>query len=391
MRNPSVKPLIVAMLVVVALTASCQVLRPAQPAVMYRGGPQRAGVYDTEGVPELTGVKWKFETGGEVWSSPVAAAGVIYFGSDDDHLYAVDANSGEERWEFKTGDDVRSSAAIAGGIVYFDSFDGYLYAVDAKSGQEKWKFNMLSDLTLPELPRAQYDDHTSSPAVVDGVVYVGSRNPRACLYAVDAETGQEKWRFKPQAVDTVRSSPAVAGDTIYFGGDFGQVYALDIHTGEQKWVFKVASAANYAPAVGDDGTVYVGSKDTHLYALDGQTGEQEWKINLAGVSWVTSDPAIAGEMVYAGTSDGHQVHAVQMDTGQQAWSFMTGGWVWSSPAVAGGVVYVGSGDRHLYAIDAQTGEELWSFETERAVYASPLVADDLVYVGSTDGNLYALY
>ena len=385
------KPLIVVMLAVIVLTASCQAARPAQPAVMYRGGPQRTGVYNTEGVSELTGVKWTFETGGEVWSSPVAAAGVIYFGSDDDHLYAVDAKSGQEKWKFKTGDDVRSSAAIAGGIVYFGSYDGYLYAVDAKSGQEKWKFNMLSDLPLLELPRAQYDDYTSSPAVINGLVYVGSRNPRACLYAIDAETGQEKWRFKPQTVDMVRSSPAVAGDTIYFGGDFGQVYALDVHTGEQKWVSKVASAANYAPAVGDDGTVYVGSKDTHLYALDGQTGEQKWRINLSGMSWVTSAPAIAGGMVYAGTSDGHQLHAVQMDTGQEVWSFMTRGWVWSSPAVAEGVVYVGSGDRHLYAIDAHSGEELWSFETERAVYASPVVADGLVYVGSTDGNLYALH
>jgi len=56
---------------------------------------------------------------------------VVYFGSNDNHLYAVDANTGEEKWKFETGDSV-SSPAVLDGVVYFGSQDNHLYAVDIK-------------------------------------------------------------------------------------------------------------------------------------------------------------------------------------------------------------------------------------------------------------------
>ena len=56
---------------------------------LYRGNEHRTGFFETEGIPTLTGLKWQFETADQVWSSPVVAGGAVYFGSDDDHLYAV--------------------------------------------------------------------------------------------------------------------------------------------------------------------------------------------------------------------------------------------------------------------------------------------------------------
>ena len=61
---------------------------PAQ-AVMYRGGPERTGVYHTQGVAKLSGVKWQFQAEGPIWSSPVVADGVVYAGSTDGTLYAL--------------------------------------------------------------------------------------------------------------------------------------------------------------------------------------------------------------------------------------------------------------------------------------------------------------
>ncbi len=376
-------------LTVMVLATSCQTAAPSQPAA-YRGGPQRTGLYDTQGVPELVGIKWQFETQDEVWSSPVIAGGIVYFGSDDAHLYAVDVETGQEKWRFKTEGDVRSSPAIANGAVYFTSFDGHIYAVDIETGQQMWKLNTIA--STANLLRGRYDDFTSSPLVVDGVVYVGSVfDPIQVFYALDAQTGQEKWHFEPEGIELVYSSPAISGDTIYFGGQFHHLYAVDTQTGEQKWAFPTRGVVNYAPAIGDDGTVYFGSKDTLIYAVDGQTGEEKWTNNLAGMSWVTSSPAIANGIVYAGTSDGYRLHAIQMDTGEELWAFKTGGWVWSSPAFAEEIVYIGSADNHLYAVDAQTGQELWNYETGDSVYSSPLVANGVVYVGSTDGSLYALH
>ena len=96
-------------------------------------------------------------------------------------------------------------------------------------------------------------------------------------------------------------------------------------------------------------------------------------------------------MVYAGTSDGRALFAVNIDSGETVWSFPSGGYMWGSPSVAGGVVYIGSGSKNFYAIDAKTGQELWHFEAGGAIYSTPWLADGVVYFGSNDGFVYALH
>jgi outer membrane protein assembly factor BamB len=78
---------------------------------------------------ESGGERWKFETGGEVATSPAVAGDTVYFGSNDTYFYALDTGSGVERWKFKVGDTITSSPAVAGGVIYFGSDDGYLYAL----------------------------------------------------------------------------------------------------------------------------------------------------------------------------------------------------------------------------------------------------------------------
>jgi hypothetical protein len=117
-------------------------------------------VYEPGG-PTLGQQLWRFKTGDLVFSSPAISSGVVYFGSYDNYLYALDAGTGQEKWKFKTGDGVFSSPAISGGVVYFGSWDNYLYALDAGTGQEKWKFKAG-------------DEVNSSPAISGGVVYFGS-------------------------------------------------------------------------------------------------------------------------------------------------------------------------------------------------------------------------
>ena len=96
---------------------------------MFRANLQRTGVYNTKGIHQLTELKWKFKTEGWVYSSPAIADGVVYFGSKDGNLYAVDIKTGQEKWKFKTKYWVLSSPAIADGVVYFGSNDCNLYAV----------------------------------------------------------------------------------------------------------------------------------------------------------------------------------------------------------------------------------------------------------------------
>ncbi len=67
--------------------------------------------------------------GGEAFSSPAVAGGLVYFGSNDTYLYALDAGSGALKWKFQTGNYVTSSPAVSDGVIYFGSCDYYIYAL----------------------------------------------------------------------------------------------------------------------------------------------------------------------------------------------------------------------------------------------------------------------
>ena len=410
---------------------------------MFRGNPARTGVYATDGPRQFNGVKWAFKTDGWVLSSPALAGGLVYFGSDDKNLYALDASTGAEKWKFSTGGPVRSSPAVVAGTVYFGSYDGSFYALDAVSGKLKWKFETAGEKQFEAkglhgyFPRAQtvpdfWDFFLSSPAVKEGLVYFGSGDGNLC--ALDLETGQLKWKFATQGV--VHSSPAVAGGVVYFGSWDSYLYALDAATGQEKWKFKTGEdKTNFnqvgiqsSPAV-DGGVVYFGCRDSHLYAVDAQTGQQKWNFPTQG-SWVIVSPVVRNGVTYFATSDSALFHAVDAATGKERFTLPTGLFVFSSPAVAGDMAYFGVFDGKLLAIDLKAGKPRWEFQTDSskanlpafllpdgkpdyakifasdfwedmvlavhklfalgAIVSSPSIVDGVLYVGSTDGYVYAL-
>ena len=70
------------------------------------------------------------------YSSPTVVDGVVYQGSVDGKVYAMDVSSGNEIWSFEAQDRVFSSPMVRNGNVYFGSVDGGLYALDASEGTE---------------------------------------------------------------------------------------------------------------------------------------------------------------------------------------------------------------------------------------------------------------
>ena len=312
---------------------------------------------------------WSYKTGDYVFSSPTVSGGVVYVGSDDNRLYALDASTGDLLWSYKTGDDVDSSPAVSGGVVYVGSDDNHLYALDASTGDLLWSYKTG-------------DDVDSSPAVSGGVVYVGSDDNR--LYALDASTGDLLWSYKTG--DDVFSSPTVSGGVVYVGSDDNHLYALDASIGDLLWSYKTGDYVFSSPTV-SGGVVYVGSDDNRLYALDASTGDLLWRYKTGDD--VFSSPTVSGGVVYVG-SDDNRLYALDASTGDLLWRYETGDDVFSSPAVSGGVVYVGSRDNRLYALDASTGDLLWRYETGNDVFSSPAVSGGFVYVGSDDNRLYAI-
>jgi len=351
----------------------------------------------------LATARWTFPTGGEVWGSPSLSDGVLYIGSEDGFLYALDAKTGGLKWRFQAAKGVRSRPAAGGQLVCFLSDDGFLYAVERSSGKLRWKFDTHTALVPHSAlgdSDSRWDYLQSSPTFDGNLVIVGSGNSN--LYAVDVTNGHEKWHYTTG--DCVRSSPVVRNGTVYFGSWDNSVYALDSQTGAEKWKFDTKGIVQATPAVLGN-TLIIGSRYPYVFALDKATGVEKWRFNYFG-SWVESSAAVTADTVYVGSSDYLHLFAIDLTNGKRKWAFKTSGYSWSSPAVEGDVVYIGTArasKRHpkdggdVYAVDAKTGREVWRFQTDRqgpsflkGVVSSPAVGNGLVYFGALDGKVYAV-
>lgn len=202
-----------------------------------------------------------------IFASPTVYDGTVYVGNGDGGLYAIDAATGEEEWVFEEPRRILSTATVVDDTLYFGGEDGKVYALDPEDGTVVWSY----ETEEPEEIRAAV---TSSPAVVDGTLYVGSRcSYTGCVdgdvYALDAETGEKRWQFGADA--NVQSSPAVADGTVFVGSQAGTVYALDAVNGARNWTFSTDGPVE-TTLKAHDGAVYVGSGDGNLYALDVASG-----------------------------------------------------------------------------------------------------------------------
>ena len=340
----------------------------------------------TSVAPRTNQTKWFYTTTGKVDSSPAVSNGVVYFGSYDFNLYAMDASKGNFGWNYSTGAPIYSSPAVANGLVFVGNLEGELYAIDAITGALAWKYPTQNSIF-------------SSPIVNNGVVYVGSLDHT--VYALVATSGSFDWKFT--ANDGIVSSPAISGNLLYVGSLDGNVYALDSITGNLEWNFTIPNpsggaqqAIEASPTVGD-GKVFVSSEvlgtvgnetqyNGAVWALDALTGEKIW--NYSTADRIYSSAAYSNGIVYIGLFDGNVV-ALRGSNGEVVWKYQTYGIVSSSPAVAEGVVYVGSNDGNIFALDAVTGGLIWFFQTGSVVESSPAVAEGIVYVGSRNWNIYA--
>jgi outer membrane protein assembly factor BamB len=316
------------------------------------------------------GLHWKAPTAGAS-SAPVVYDGRLYFGSGDHNLHAINAITGAELWTFATGDNLGDSPAAAGGLVYIGSLDN-VYALNARTGDLIWTF----DVGLGGVE--------SAPAVVNGILYLGVNgegDSDGGLLALDGATGAQLWKFETGIAAT---SPAVANGIAYVGSGNSTLDALDAVTGAKLWEFD-ANLGTGAPSVAN-GRVFFSSDDGTFYGLNAITGAQIWSF-FTGVEFGGS-PAIAGDKVYVGSSNG-SLYSFNSLTGTLIWTFATSSGIQSSPAVADGVIYVTSTDSTVYALNANTGAFLWSYTTGGSLRSSPTVANGIVYVGSDDGNLYA--
>ncbi len=328
---------------------------------------------------------WTFNTAGPVRTTPVLSGQSIFIGSDSGILFAVDARTGREKWRFKADSSIASDPFLDGNAIYFSTKKGSLYSLDSEIATLNWHLSFKAE----GLYHGGWDYFVSSPVVVGELVIFGSGDNH--IRALSKETGEEVWVFDTGTL--VRCTPAVYKNILYCGTMEGEMYALDLQSGKQIWKFKTDGKKDFPkgeilfqPVVFDK-AIFFGSRDATFYALQSENGSLLWKVNEKG-PWYTKAAAIS-DTIFAASSDGHFIQALDISTGKERWKFFAEDLIFSQPIIYDDLLYFGSHDSYLYAVDTDSGRLMCKFKTEDAVLSSPVVDKDILYFGSDDGLLYA--
>ena len=303
---------------------------------------------------------WHYTTEGPVVSSPVVGNDLVYIGSRDHKLYAIDAERGTEHWVLKTGDQIEATPLVIDDLVCVGSHDGSFYGVDAMTGDLRWTTRLGHAIR-------------SSAVGLDGRAFVADHS--GAVMAISAEDGRILWHAATRG--EVTAGVALGDNAVICGSWDGSLYAFDVEDGGQLWQFVADGAVAATPTVWGD-LVCCGSDDANVYGLDLASGKVRWRRPVGG--YTRASAAVSDELFIVGSHDG-RVYALEHETGDVAWRAETEDQILASGAVSGDVVYLGSIDGALYAIRLTDGEIVWKHQTLYGIYSSPAIVGQMLYVG----------
>ncbi|HEX6238500.1 MAG TPA: PQQ-binding-like beta-propeller repeat protein [Acidimicrobiales bacterium] len=368
---------------------------------------------------------WELADVNGVTGTPIVADGVLYVGDWSGHVRALDAVGGDERWSTDLGADyIGGALAVDGSRVFAGTSDARLVALDRESGERVWEER------VDDHPMASID---GSPVQTDGLVIVGVSSFenfvedvdeytfRGSVVALDAESGEELWRYRATTGDEgagvgIWSSPAVDTERghVYIGT--GQHYvgpasersdavvALDVTTGELQWAHQYTEGDIWSVNHPDgphvdvgappnlfqvDGTGAVGAGDkAGVYkALDRETGDELWSQDLTDGSLLggvmASAAVVDGTIFVASNRGGAEADliALDADAGDERWRVDVGANVVGPVTWANDVVYVADNTGRISGFDARDGRLVWSHEVDAQASGGVAVVDGTVYAG----------
>ena len=174
-------------------------------------------------------------------------------------------------------------------MLYAGSSDGALYAVDARTGEIKWRF-VTEDAVL------------TAPVAQDTLLFFAGGG---AFYAAGRTAGQLVWKF--DGCGTVECKPCIAGDRIIFGSWDGKVRALDIATGNQLWIWTRQANFYYAPAacwpVASADKLFVSDPERYVSAINLTTAEPSGRQKIRR-SYDSDRHLRGGSRIYVRALDG---------------------------------------------------------------------------------------
>jgi outer membrane protein assembly factor BamB len=199
-------------------------------------------------------LKWSWNAGSAIESSPVVVKGIDYFGTAGGGMYALDLRRHKARWSRYLGAKITSSAAIEHGRLFIGDYAGRLWALSPRTGATRWIGTVNGKIY-------------GTPAVAHGRVFV----PSSTGNSLTAFTTSGRYLWRDTAGYYVYSSPAVANGVVCFGSYDGWFYGASAVSGRILWRIPTGGAISGA-AVIVDGVAYVGSFSHRIVGVNVRTG-----------------------------------------------------------------------------------------------------------------------
>ena len=265
------------------------------------------------------------------------------------------------------------------GVVYAGTIEGQLLALDKESGQTLWSYPKNGDIGIGGV--------FNPPAVGEELVYVGSHD--GAIYALrsgdSSGVGELVWEGITEG--HIVGGPVLAKNKVLVGSEDGLLYAFDASSGELLWTFTTEGKIWSTPAV-DERRVYFGSMDRYVYALSLSDGGLAWEYQTGGA--VASKPLLVGGKVIVGSFD-RTLYALDVGSGEPIWTFDADNWFWGGAVANETTIFAPSMDGKIYALNPKTGDMMWLFDSESPIVSTPLLLEDGLAVASEGGLLHLIH
>jgi eukaryotic-like serine/threonine-protein kinase len=226
----------------------------------------------------------------------------------------------------------------------------------------------------------------SSAAIVGNTVFVGSQKGE--LVALSLENGSVYWKFSTGS-PIGESSPAYSNGVVYIGDYGGWLNALNASDGKKLWAFKTNGEIKSSPVVVGD-QVLIGSYDETLYCLSARNGSVRWRFKTNGP--VHSTPGIADGMAFIAGCD-ELFRAIRISDGKEVFNVSSGAYTGASPALRAGSAFYGTFDNEVLGVNLADHKIAWRYEHPQRkfpFYSSAAVTSQLVVIGGRDKMVHGV-
>jgi len=271
-------------------------------------------------------------------------------------------------WQGLTANLDASTAYLAAG--------SQVYAVDVNTGSEKWRY--------PQSANSRINFYANPVLTLDGQqLLVASYD--SYLYSIDPSTGTQKWSYKTS--NRLIAAPLVTQDMIYQPSSDHSIYALNL-SGTLVWKAKTGAPIWATPTVTPDcGCVYVPSMDHYIYKYNAADGTLLVKSeNLGGA--VVGTPAIGTDgTLYVGTFN-KEMLALDPTNLSIKLRYSTQDWVWGGPALYNDVIYFGDLSSSFYALKTADLTANWRIQANHSIVSTPAVSGENIYFATESDTIY---